>query len=395
MGSEASRPVDCRKPRRSLWLLAVLLGLGCGGGGGSSSSGTPPGVQPVQVAAGLEHPWGMAFLPDGSILATERAGRLRRILPDGTLSSPILGLPPVDARGQGGLLDIALDPQFESNRRVYLSFSEPGTGPEAGLNGTSVLRGVLSADHRNLDSVAVIFRQVPKQNSTAHFGSRLVFDRDGRLFVTLGERNLDREGAQDPSNHLGKVVRIHGDGTVPSDNPFAGVAGAAPEVWSLGHRNVQSAAIHPDTGELWTAEHGPQGGDELNRTLAGLNYGWPRISYGCEYGTPTETCTPVGGATSLPGLEQPASYWVPTSIAPSGMVFYTGNRYPGWQGSLFLGALAGKALWRIQLEGPVVVSREPLLTALGARIRDVRQGPDGWLYVLTDETNGRVLRLEP
>jgi len=301
----------------------------------------------------------------------------------------------LDARGQGGLLDIALDPQFTSNRRVYLSFSEPGTGPEEGLNGTAVLRGVLSTDHQNLDSVEVIFRQLPKQNSTAHFGSRLVFDKGGRLFVTLGERNLDREGAQDFSNHLGKVVRINGDGTIPSGNPFAGVTGAAPEVWSLGHRNVQGAAIHPDTGELWTTEHGPQGGDELNRTLAGLNYGWPRISYGCEYGTPTETCTPVGGATSLPGLEQPASYWVPTSIAPSGLTFYTGTRYAGWQGNLFLGALAGKALWRIKLEGSAVVSREPLLMGLQARIRDVRQGLDGWLYVLTDEANGRILRLEP
>jgi len=348
----------------------------------------------VTVARGLDHPWGLAFLPDGSMLVTERPGRLRRITGEGQASAPIEGVPVVDARGQGGLLDVALDPGFARNRLVYLSYAEPGTGAEAGLNGTAVARAVLSGDQRRLEGLRVVFRQAPKRRSTAHFGSRLVFARDGTLFITLGERSSFRDEAQDPAGHLGKVVRIRSDGTVPPDNPFVGRPGYAPELWSLGHRNLQGAALHPERDELWTTEHGPQGGDELNLTQAGRNYGWPLISYGCEYGSPVGDCVPVGGASVRPGLEQPAAYWVPVSIAPSGLAFCTSDRYPGWRGQLFMGALAGKALWRIQLDGAKVVAREALLTDLGERIRDVRQGPDGWLYLLTDSGSGRVLRLE-
>jgi glucose/arabinose dehydrogenase len=233
-------------------------------------------------------------------------------------------------------------------------------------------------------------------NSTGHFGGRLVFARDGNLFLTLGERlaTAEREKAQDLSQGHGKVMRMRPDGTAAEGNPFVGVDGAQPTIWTFGHRNPQGAAIHPDTGELWSVEHGPQGGDELNVVRAGLNYGWPRVSYGCEYGSPVGNCTPVGGASTGPGYEPPLSYWVPTSIAPSGMAFYTGNKFPEWRGNLFIGALAGQALWRIELNGTTVVNREPLLTDLHERIRDVRQGPDGWLYMLTDSANGRILRLQ-
>lgn len=346
------------------------------------------------VAQGLDHPWSLAFLPDGTMLVTERPGRLRRVRMDGSVSRPIEGLPVVDARGQGGLLEVALDPAFTVNRRIYLSYAEPGSGAESGLNGTAVVRGTLTKDLDRLEDLRVIFRQVPKRRSSGHFGSRLVFGRDGTLFITLGDRQLFRDEAQNPASHLGKVVRIRADGGLPADNPFLGRPGYAPEIWSLGHRNIQGAALHPETGELWTSEHGPQGGDEVNLTRAGRNYGWPRISFGCEYGSPVGNCTPVGGATTAPGLEQPAAYWVPVSIAPSGMAFCTGDRYPEWRGNLFMGALAGKALWRLELQGTKVVSREPLLKDLQMRIRDVRQGPDGWLYLLTDEARGRILRLE-
>ncbi|MFZ5490436.1 MAG: PQQ-dependent sugar dehydrogenase [Thiomonas sp.] len=309
----------------------------------------------------------------------------------GKASAPILGVPGVDARGQGGLLDVALDPDFVGNRRIYLSYA----GAEAGRNGTAVARGVLSADGTRLSDVQVIFRQSPKIDSTAHFGSRLVFAPDGTLFITLGDRYSQRDAAQDLSNTLGKVVRIRADGSVPKDNPFVGRTGAMPEIWSHGHRNVQGAAIHPVTGELWTSEHGPQGGDEVNIDRAGRNYGWPRISYGCEYGAPVGNCPPVGGATSAPGMEQPVTHWVPTSIAPCGMAFYTGALFPQWRGSLFVGALAGQALWRLQLDGEKVVAREALFADLGERIRDVRQAPDGSIYLVTDGAAGRILRVQP
>jgi aldose sugar dehydrogenase len=256
---------------------------------------------------------------------------------------------------------------------------------------------VLDANATALTQLQVIFRQSPKvAGSSAHYGGRLVQAPDGLLFVTMGERQLDSERgkAQDLSTGHGKVMRITTDGLALTDNPFANRPGAQAAIWSYGHRNPQGAAIDPSTGELWTSEHGPQGGDELNRTRAGLNYGWPLVSYGCEYGTPVGNCTPVGGASTGPDFEPPVSYWVPTSIAPSGLAFYTGDRFPEWQGNLFMGALAGKALWRVQLSRNSVVTREALFTDLNERIRDVRQGPDGWLYLLTDNSSGRILRVE-
>jgi glucose/arabinose dehydrogenase len=349
-------------------------------------------LKPVTLVRGLSHPWGLAFLPsfdsDGRMLVTERPGRLRIVDARGQLGPPIGGLPPVDARGQGGLLDVALDPKFGANRWVYWSYSELGGGSS---NSTAVARGRLDSTglRGQLSEVQVIFRQQPKFSSTAHFGSRLVFARDGRLFITLGDRLLRRDDAQQLGTHHGKIVRIEPDGQVPPDNPFVGRAGALPEIWSHGHRNVQGAALHPQTGELWTHEHGPQGGDELNVSEAGRNYGWPVITYGAEYGFGAK----IGEGTAKPGMEQPLVYWVP-SIAPSGMAFLTSDRYPGWKGSLFVGALRGQVLVRLALDGRKVVEQERLLQDLGERIRDVRQGPDGWLYVLTDDDNGKIIRLE-
>lgn len=325
------------------------------------------------VVTGLDNPWGMAFLPDGNALVTERPGQLRHVsLTDRALSPPIAGLPEIDARGQGGLLGIAIDPDFTENRLVYLSFAEPR---EAG-NSTSVFRARLSEDHARLDDGRIIFRQNLVADSGHHFGSRLVFDRSGNLFVTTGDRNRLREAVQDPANHIGKVLRITRDGEPAPGNPM--LPGWAPEVWSIGHRNIQGAALHPETGALWTAEHGARGGDEINTPEAGKNYGWPVISYGREYST-----LPIGEGSEKPGMEQPLHYWDP-SIAPSGMSFYTGSRYPGWTGSLFVGALAGEHLSRLTLDGTRIVSEEKLFEGFG-RFRDVVQGPDGNIYVLTDE----------
>jgi glucose/arabinose dehydrogenase len=343
-------------------------------------------LRPVTIATGLEHPWGLAFLPDGRMLVTERPGRMRIVRQDGTLGAPLQGVPKVDAIGQGGLLDVAVDPAFGSNTLVYWSYSEPDLAGGRG-NGTAVARGRLEGER--LRDVQVIFRQLPKVASTSHFGSRLAFARDGRLFVTLGERFSRRDDAQLLANHLGKLVRVELDGKVPADNPFVGRPGARPEIWSLGHRNVQGAAIHPVTGELWIAEHGPQGGDELNVVLAGRNYGWPVITYGAEYGSGAK----IGEGTAKAGMEQPLTIWVP-SIAPSGLAFLTSERYPGWKGNAFIGALAGQMLVRLELDGRKVVGEHRLLQDLHERIRDVRQGPDGWLYLLTDSADGRVIRLE-
>jgi glucose/arabinose dehydrogenase len=341
-------------------------------------------VRLVTVAEGLEHPWGIAFLPDGRALVTERPGRLRVVARDGTVGPALDGVPAVDATGQGGLLGIALDPDFASNRLVYLSYAEPREGG----NGTSVARGQLG--ERGLTNVEVIFRQQPTVRGGHHFGSRLVFSRDGRLFVTLGERNSERARAQTLDSHIGKVVRIERDGSVPADNPFVGRAGAMPEIWSYGHRNIQGAALHPGTGELWTNEHGPKGGDELNRTLAGLNYGWPKVSYGVEYSGAT-----ISDSPTAPGIEPPVHHWVP-SIATSGLLFYTGDRFLDWRGSAFVGGLKSKQLSRLELDGNRVVREEVLLRdAIDQRIRDVVQGPDGFIYLLTDEDNGRLLRIEP
>jgi glucose/arabinose dehydrogenase len=338
------------------------------------------------VASGLSHPWGLAFLPDGRMLVTERPGRLRVVAADGGLSQPVEGLPPIAARGQGGLLDVALDPNFSENRLVYVSFAEdrPGAG-----NGTSVARGKLNAPGTALEAVEVIFRQEPSYTGGHHFGSRLVFDRAGHLFVTMGDRFNLSEEAQNPHNHIGKIVRIRPGGGAPDDNPFAKEQGKRPEIWSLGHRNVQGAALNPETGELWTAEHGARGGDEINIVRKGHNYGWPVISYGRHY-----SGLRIGEGTAKPGMEQPVHYWDP-SIAPSGMAFYTGDKFPAWRGSVLVGALAGELLARLEIDGERVVKEERLLRALGERIRDVRQGPDGFVYLLTDAARGRILRLKP
>lgn len=360
-----------------------------------------PAPRAVTFRDGLEHPWGLAFLPDGSMLVTERPGRLRHVSADGlTLSPPIEGVPEVVAKGQGGLLDVALAPDFGPTQRlVYLTYAEPGRGENAGRSGTAVARGWLSRDHRRLLNVEVIFRQQPKVFGASQYGGRMAWRPDGTLFVTLGERSSFRDLAQDLRTHFGKVVRLHANGRVPANNPFAGRPWAQPEIFSLGHRNPQGAAVHPETGALWVAEHGPQGGDEINVVRIGRNYGWPLISYGCEYGSDPETCIVVGGATQAPGLEQPAAYWVPKSIAPSGISFYFGDKFPEWKGSLFVASLNGKpvqgmSLWRLTVRFNQVVAREALFQDLGERIRHVREGPDGWLYLLTDSPTGRIIRIE-
>ncbi|MEC5398848.1 PQQ-dependent sugar dehydrogenase [Uliginosibacterium sp. H1] len=342
-------------------------------------------LQVDTVAKGLENPWAIAFLPDGRMLVTERPGRLRVVAADGKLSAPVANVPAVSARGQGGLLDVILDPDFASNRTIFLSYSEPRDGG----NGTAIARGRLNDAATALENVQVIFRQQPTYDGTHHFGSRLVVARDGKLFVTLGERNNLRDKAQELDNHLGKVVRIERDGSVPRDNPFVGRAGAKPEIWSYGHRNPQSAALHPDTGVLWTVEHGARGGDEINIPQAGKNYGWPVISYGRHY-----SMLPIGEGTTKPGMEQPLHYWDP-SIAPSGMAFVTSPLFPQWKGNMLVGALAGQHLMRVTLDGNKVTGQEKLLADLDARIRDVRQGPDGAVWVLTDASDGKLIRITP
>jgi glucose/arabinose dehydrogenase len=341
-------------------------------------------VRVETVARGLEHPWALAFLPDERMLVTERPGRVRIVEPDGRLSAPLAGVPQVVARGQGGLLDVTLDPHFAENRLVYLAYAEPGEGRTAG---TAVARGRLGEGR--LEDVQVIYQQQPKVEGANHFGSRLVFARDGTLFVTQGERFDYRDQAQDLSSGLGKIIRINPDGSVPRDNPFVGRADVRPEIWSYGHRNVQSAAFHPHTGQLWTVEHGARGGDELNRVEAGKNYGWPVISYGVHY-----SGAKIGEGTVKPGMEQPIYYWDPV-IAPSGMTFYTGDEFPDWQGSLLIGSLTPGLLVRLTLDDARVTGEARYLGDLGERIRDVQQGPDGRLYLLTDSRDGHLLRVLP
>lgn len=337
------------------------------------------------LASGLEHPWGLAFLPDGRFLVTERPGRLRVVAADGRVQPPVRGLPAVAAGGQGGLLDLVLDAGFTHNRRLYFCFSEPaGEG-----NSTALARATLSPDASALQDVKVIFSQLPKVASNLHFGCRIVQAPDGHLFLALGERYHRKDDAQKLDNHHGKVVRIQPDGGVPADNPLRGRPGALPEIWSWGHRNPQGAAWGPD-GRLWVHEHGPQGGDEINRPEPGRNYGWPAVTHGENYGGGK-----IGEGTAKPGMEPPLHYWVP-SIAPSGMAFLTSERYgPDWRGSLFVGSLKFGRLHRLELQDGKVVREERLLEDLGERIRDVRQGPDGWLYLLTDSPDGRLLRLRP
>ncbi len=342
-------------------------------------------VRAVPVARGLVNPWALAFLPDGRMLVSERPGRLRLIGADGRPGAPLQGLPPVDAAGQCGLLDVVVDPRFADNRLVWWTYTEVG----AGGNSTALARGRLEGER--LRDVRTVFRQVPKVASRLHCGSRIAFARDGRVFVGLGERFSRKDDAQVLSNHLGKVVRLNADGSAPADNPFVNTPGARPEIWSLGHRNIQGAAVHPVTGDLWASEHGPQGGDEINVVLAGRNYGWPLVTYGRNYGTGTR----IGETGPRQGFEQPVKVWMPTSIAPSGLAFVTSDRYPGWKGNLLVGALRGQMLVRLSINGRKVVADEELLTELDDRIRDVRQGPDGYVYLVTDGNEGQVLRLDP
>ena len=337
----------------------------------------------VPIVGGLDHPWGLVFLPNGDMLVTERSGQLR-IVRDGVLDpKPIEGVPKVFDSGQGGLMDVALHPNFESNRLVYLSYA--GRGP--GGAGTEVARGRLAGN--KLAGVEVIFRVAPKTSGSNHYGSRLLFAPDGTLFITTGDRYSYLEQAQDPSDHLGTIVRVHDDGSVPEDNPFVGRSDARPEIYTYGHRNVQGIALRPGDKSIWMHEHGPRGGDEVNILKPGANYGWPTITYGIDYSGAI-----ISDKSAAPGMEQPVVYWDP-SIAPSGMVFYDGDRFPNWRGDIFLGALAQAHLRRLELDGDRVVTQEVLLEDLGERIRDVRVGPDGYLYVLTDSGDGQILRLEP
>ncbi|HEX5649173.1 MAG TPA: PQQ-dependent sugar dehydrogenase [Steroidobacteraceae bacterium] len=336
-------------------------------------------------ARGLERPWGLAFLPDGRSLVTEKAGRLRIVGKDGSLGEPLAGVPQVDTTGQGGLLDVVLDPAFAQNQTVFLSFAQPRG---EGQNATAVARARLGAD--GLEDVRVIFQQQPAMTGGHHFGCRLVFGRDGTLFVTLGDRNIGRDKVQPLDTDVGKVVRIDRDGNAPADNPYRGNAGARAELWSLGHRNIQGAALHPVTGELWTNEHGPKGGDELNRTLGGRNYGWPLVTYGVEY-----SGAKVSDRQEAPGLESPVHHWVP-SIGTSGLAFYQGTAIPAWKDNVFVGGLATKELARLEMRDGKVVHEERLFRKeLGKRIRTIVNGPDGALYLLTDESDGQIIRVVP
>ena len=373
--------------RRS-WLVALgMVVLGCERAPVAELAAAPivsdqASFQVVEVAGDLEHPWGMAFLPDGDLLITERPGRLR-MLRDGVLDpTPIAGVPEVYASGQGGLLDVALDPDFARNRLIYLSYAARG----ADGAGTRVARARLGEGR--LDDLEVIFEGLMTTSGGRHFGSRLGFDRDGYLFVTLGERGTP-EHAQELGDLAGKVVRLHPDGRVPDDNPFVGRADAGPEIYSYGHRNPQGLAVHPETGRVWVEEHGPRGGDEVNVVTAGANYGWPVITYGRAYSGGS-----IGEGSEKEGMAQPVHYWVP-SISPSGMAFYQGDAFPQWRGDLFVGALSGELLARLELDGEQVTQEERLLEGVLGRIRDVRVGPDGYLYLLTDHDDGALWRLEP
>ena len=359
------------------WMGTLLFAAG-------SAFAASPRVE--VVAKDLQNPWGLAFIDGGRLLVTERPGRLRVVQPDGTVGEPLAGLPKIDVGGQGGLLDVVADSRFERNRTIYFCFAEPGPGG----NSTALASAQLSDDATRLENVKTIFSQKPKVASSAHFGCRIVEAKDQTLFLTLGDRFSRKEDAQKLDNHLGKVVRLRKDGSAPPDNPFTTRPGALPEIWSYGHRNLQGAALGPD-GKLWTSEHGPQGGDEINRPEAGKNHGWPVITFGENYGG-----GPIGeGLSAKPGMEQPLHYWVP-SIAPSGMAFVTGEKYgKDWKGSMLVGSLKFRYLVRLKFEGSQLVREEKLLPDLGERVRDVRQGPDGTLYLLTDERKGRLLRLVP
>ena len=374
------------RPAPALFLLSLVACETAPAQGAAQRSPRPSSTEGVlkveTVARGLVNPWGLEILPDGRFLVTERPGRVRIVSRDGALSAPIAGLPDITARGQGGLLDVALDPGFARNRTIYLAFSEPGQGG----SGTAVLKARLGEGR--LDSVRVIYRQQPKVSSSSHFGSRIVFARDGKMFITQGDRASYRHEAQNLGSLIGKIVRINPDGSIPRDNPFTGRTGARPEIWSYGHRNIQAAALDP-SGRLWTVEHGARGGDELNHPEAGKNYGWPVITYGRDYSGAS-----IGEGTRKEGMEQPVYYWDPV-IAPSGMTFYTGNAFPDWKGSALIGGLSPGRLVRLTLRDGKVAREDQYLGQLGERIRDVREGPDGLIYVITDSAQGRILRISP
>lgn len=358
-------------------LLGFFIGLML-----ALSANAQTNLTATTVVDGLEHPWALDFLPDGRALVTERPGRLRILQTDGTLSEPLAGVPAVHHEGQGGLLDVLAAPDFDESKQIYFTYAEPGTDDTAG---TAVAMATLGEN--SLENVTVIFRQQPKVEGDNHFGSRLAFDGEGYLFIGLGERFDYSEQAQTLDNHLGKVIRLHADGSVPEDNPFVDTEGALPEIWSYGHRNIQGMATHPQTGKVWLHEHGPRGGDEINIPQAGQNYGWPEASYGSHY-----SFIPIEDNHSEQGFAEPIHHWTP-SIAPSGMVFYTGDAIPQWKGNVFVGALAKTHLARLKLDANTVVEEEQLLAEHEARIRDVTQGPDGVLYVLTDSDNGEIWKL--
>ena len=373
---------------RTLLILCTLL---------LTNAQAQPTLKPSTIASGLEYPWAVAFLPDGKFLVTERPGRIRIVDANGKLNTPLLGVPEVVARGQGGMLDVITDSAFTQNRAIYFCYAEPASVTEIGsnANSTAVARASVSADNTRLESFKVIFRQLPRVQSNLHFGCRIVEAMkdgkpDGNLFIALGDRFTRMDDAQTLDNHHGKIVRIAKDGSIPAGNPFVGNPRAKPEIWSIGHRNLQGATLAPD-GTFWTHEHGPQGGDELNRPLPGKNFGWPVITYGRNYGTSTK----IGEGTERADIEPAIRTWVP-SIAPSGMAFLTSDKYgKSWQGNLFIGALRGQALYRVELKDNKFVREEALLQNLDERIRDVRQGPDGLLYLLTDAPNGKLIRLVP
>lgn len=378
-----------------VWVTASLLAaivltasflIATGTRGENASFASSAGQLEVQtIATGLVHPWSLAFLPDRRMLVTERPGRMRLVTAEGQLSPPLKGVPEVWASGQGGLLDVILDRSFAQNGTIYFCFSERSDGGGR----TAVARAKLDDGNGRLDEVKIIFRQDGPLSSGNHYGCRIVQASDGNLLVTLGEHFAYRDEAQNLGNHLGKLIRIAPDGSAPKDNPFVGRADAKPEIWSYGHRNAQGLAVNPATGDLWEIEHGPRGGDEVNIIGKGKNYGWPVIGYGIDY-----SGAKIHESTARPGMEQPIKYWVP-SIAPSGMAFYTAKLFPKWSGSLFTGALAGRMLVRLSLNGNTVTGEERLLQNLNERIRDVRQGPDGALWLLTDNSAGRVLRVSP
>jgi glucose/arabinose dehydrogenase len=344
----------------------------------------------TELQSGLGSPWGMAFLPDKRMLLTQKSGNILLVSADGLKVEHTLdNLPQVKDQGQGGLLDVVIDPDFAQNKMIYWSYAEAGVGKNKGLTGTAVARGILQ--NNALQSIHVIYRQTPKVTGGGHFGSRLVFGKDKTLFITLGDRQKFTP-AQDMAQSIGKVVRIKRDGSLSIDNPKWLHPKALPEIYSLGHRNPQGAALNPLTGELWISEHGPQGGDEINLVTAGKNYGWPLASYGCNYGQPVGEQCRLGGGKHSPKFVEPLSIWVPISIAPSGMLFYTGEMFPAWKNQILMGSLAGMALWRIQYKGDKEITREKMLSELNERIRDVAQGPDGAVYFISD--SGKLFRVQ-